>query len=168
MGIHSSIMKLLTLWVLLAPILDGTFASFWDEDSDKDQWIYSLQASMFDIALHEGGMKPMKFDELGYAGSSIIEVWLDQHCSIKADGEKSDECRRCFVDAYENVTQTIQCTKRFLPEKYMKCWNMEHSNDTVIASINIIRCFKDTWFNFAFQDCLKDVNSWFHEDGSKE
>ena len=50
----------------------------------------------------------------------------------------------------------------------MKCWNMEHSNDTVIASINIIRCFKDTWFNFAFQDCIEDVNSWFHEEESKE
>ena len=36
-----------------------------------------MQASMFDIALHEGGMKPLKFDELGYAGMYLVFFFLN-------------------------------------------------------------------------------------------
>ena len=47
------------------------FQNFQGEDKDKDAWIYSMQASMFELAKHQGGLKPVKWDQMGYAGKFV-------------------------------------------------------------------------------------------------
>ena len=41
------------------------------EDKDKDAWIYSMQASMFELAKQQGGLEPVKWDQMGYAGKFV-------------------------------------------------------------------------------------------------
>jgi len=159
---------LLTTWIILTISIHGTLGHFWGEDKDKDAWIYSMQASMFELAKQQGGLEPVKWDQLGYAGSAIIEVWIDQHCSLKDEGKTKYECHQCYIDADDNVQKVIECTEKYLPEEYMECWNKKHSNDSVEAELNIMRCFKETWQNFEFQDCLKEVETWFRDENTQK
>ena len=47
------------------------FQNFQGEDKDKDAWIYSMQASMFELAKQQGGLEPVKWDQMGYAGKFV-------------------------------------------------------------------------------------------------
>ena len=47
------------------------FHNFQGDDKDKDAWIYSMQASMFELAKQQGGLEPVKWDQLGYAGKFV-------------------------------------------------------------------------------------------------
>ena len=38
------------------------------EDTERDEWIYYFQDSMFESAEFQGGMEPTKYDQLGYVG----------------------------------------------------------------------------------------------------
>merc|ERR1712156_1307508 len=92
-------MVLLTPWVVLISLFHGTLGHFWDEDTDRDEWIYSLQESIFDIDELQDGVKLGWLDHLGYIGSAIVEVWIDQHCSINSEeeGQTTQECHQCIM-----------------------------------------------------------------------
>ena len=47
------------------------FHNFQGDDKDKDAWIYSMQASMFELAKQQGGLEPVKWDQMGYAGKFV-------------------------------------------------------------------------------------------------
>ena len=54
----------------------------------------------------------------------------------------------------------------FLKE-YMECWHKEHDNNTAKAEIDFMRCFRDTWLNFQFQDCIKKLEDMYPEETKK-
>merc|ERR1712079_216583 len=160
MGICSGTMKPLTTWVLLISIFHGTLGHFWSEDTERDEWIYYFQDSMFESSKFQGGMEPTKYDQLGYVGSAIIEVWIEQHCSVNSvrQGQTTKECYQCLENTgFTNVSASYICTQKYLPKEYMECWHKEHDNDTAKAEIDFMRCFRDTWLNFQFQDCIKKI-----------
>ena len=65
---------------------------------------------------------------------------------LQDKGKTKYECHQCYIDTDDNVQKVIECTKKYLPEEYMECWNKKHSNDSVEAELNIMRCFKARTF----------------------
>ena len=52
-------------------------------------------------------------------------------------------------------------------QEYMECWHKEHSNNTAEAEIDFMRCYRDTWMNFQFQDCIKELEEMYPEETKK-
>ena len=87
---------------------------------------------------------------------------------LQDEGKNKNECHQCYIDADDNVQKVIECTEKYLPEEYMECWNKKHSNDSVKAELNIMRCFKARTFflsgqkpcrvEFPFKNFEKIVN----------
>jgi len=167
---------LLTLLVLLISILHRSLGHSWGEDPKREEWIYSFQESIFEIDRLQHGRETDKLDQLGYVGSAVMEVWINQHCSINSDeeGQATKECHQCYMNA-KNISQSYQCTEKYLPKEYRECWQSlieEQSNQgnvTVMynTAIDAARCYRDTWLNLQFRDCIKELEERYPEETKK-
>lgn len=70
----------------------------------------------------------IRWNELGYVGGAIIEVWTYRDCTLK-EGIDPDHCVKCWMEAGENVTNMINCTEEYMPMDFLKCWHIQVSQD---------------------------------------
>lgn len=99
---------------------------FFSSVKSHDEWKSSLEYYLRASPSLQKDDK-IRWNELGYVGGAIVEIWTYRDCSMK-EGIDPDHCVKCWLEAAENVTDMINCTAQYMPENYMKCWDIQVSS----------------------------------------
>lgn len=120
-------MKAKTIILSIALLIKAIEA--FDEDSEEE-WIFRMQ-HVLSKSLSSIHGQNVKFGQLGIAGGAVVDVWLNQHCSMKNGTEgKVMDCMSCFHRHYQNISGIANCTRTYLPDDYHSCVNYENVSST--------------------------------------